>query len=551
MSAIKFRMAARCEAAGRSENEDNFQLSDNLNNNCWGFFGDKEITLGKQGALIVVCDGMGGMNAGEVASEVAVKTIKEQFACENLKTVITSSAAIKKHIEKSIVNADATIKKESKADPQKAGMGSTIVLAWLINDKVYIGWCGDSRAYRYNPIDGLIQLSKDHSYVQELVDAGKLDKELAFDHPHSNIITRSLGDPNNAAKPDVEEFEIRNGDIFMLCSDGLSGVLRDNEIETVIKNNSQTMTECRDALWETSKNVGWNDNVTIGLCQVVDGAAKAVATQSEGTKKTTGKKLIVAFTAVIVILLGIILFLIRDKIFPPKNNDKETVNTLLLKYENSYITDQLTIDWRQNDSVNIINLLNEISDTTYKHRFIKISEKINPQTPEKETIQDDQTGKNNGEIKNVTELKPVETEKPADALNSGNMTINHKIDVSQLKIMFIVTKADYYSWQMADEINNYCEKNLKDYEINKISGSDIVTQNQGRFEKGNETNVKLKPEALNSTIEVFIKNIKKKKGIPFNLENTEQGQGEQPQTPENGDKKTESESENNNNNPQK
>ena len=158
---ILFRMAARCEAAGRPNNEDNYQLDDNLSDNSWGFTADAEVSLGEKGALLVVCDGMGGMNAGEVASDIAVKTIKEWFTTDKLTDAAVAAPC--KYISSAIVAADAAIKAHSKTNPDTEGMGSTIVLAWLLGQKVYVGWCGDSRCYRFNPALGLERLSHDHS----------------------------------------------------------------------------------------------------------------------------------------------------------------------------------------------------------------------------------------------------------------------------------------------------------------------------------------------------------------------------------------------------
>ena len=284
-----FRMAARCEAAGRPNNEDNYQVDENLADDRWGFTADKEIPLGDKGALLVVCDGMGGMNAGEVASAIAVETIKKWFEKEKLTDrILESSASIQSYIVDAIQAADAAIKAEGKANPEHEGMGSTIVLAWLLGRKVYVGWCGDSRAYRYNPQTGLQRLSHDHSYVQELVDAGKLTEELAFDHPNNNIITRSLGDPRGKAEPDTKEYDLCNEDIIMLCSDGLCGCLRDKEIEDVIKQHQTSMQECRDALWEADEAAGWHDNVTIALAQVISGGF--IATESSSAQSISNSK---------------------------------------------------------------------------------------------------------------------------------------------------------------------------------------------------------------------------------------------------------------------
>ena len=270
---ILFRMAARCEAAGRPNNEDNYQLDADLSDTIWGFTADEEVSLGDKGSLLVVCDGMGGMNAGEVASDIAVKTIKEWFTTDKLTDAVVAAPC--KYISSAIVAADAAIKAHSKTNPDTEGMGSTIVLAWLLGQKVYVGWCGDSRCYRFNPALGLERLSHDHSYVQELVDAGKLTEELAFDHPNNNIITRSLGDPRGVAQPDTKEFDLYDQDIILLCSDGLCGTLRDNEIAEVIQAHQTSMQECRDALWAADEAAGWTDNVTIGLAQILSGCDNA------------------------------------------------------------------------------------------------------------------------------------------------------------------------------------------------------------------------------------------------------------------------------------
>lgn len=268
---LKIRLAARCEAAGRPENEDNFQVAEDLSVSNTGFTTDKIFPLGAKGTLLLVCDGMGGMNAGEVASAVGVETIKNLFASQYLtEDVLASDENICAYMKRAIVKADSRIKEEASKDAEKKGMGSTAVMAWLLGQKVYVAWCGDSRCYRYNPSIGLEQLSHDHSYVQDLVDTGQLSADLAFDHPNKNIITRSLGDPRGAAKPDAKVYDLHVGDVILLCSDGLSDSLRDNEIEQAISRSLDSMEVCKDALWKDSKHAGWHDNVTIVLAQVVD-----------------------------------------------------------------------------------------------------------------------------------------------------------------------------------------------------------------------------------------------------------------------------------------
>ena len=332
---ILFRMAARCEAAGRPNNEDNYQLDDNLSDNSWGFTADAEVSLGEKGALLVVCDGMGGMNAGEVASDIAVKTIKEWFTTDKLTDA--AIAAPCKYISSAIVAADAAIKAHSKTNPDTEGMGSTIVLAWLLGQKVYVGWCGDSRCYRFNPALGLERLSHDHSYVQELVDAGKLTEELAFDHPNNNIITRSLGDPRGAAQPDCKEFDLYNQDIILLCSDGLCGTLRDNEIAELIKQHQTSMQECRDALWDADEAAGWTDNTTIALAQIISGgkdATTANKTTTASTDISTSKaKLIAANKRLKLILSGVVFIILLCAIVATAYKYKAQITSLFDKEE--------------------------------------------------------------------------------------------------------------------------------------------------------------------------------------------------------------------------
>lgn len=256
----------RCEAAGREYNEDNGKI----------------LQLGEnRGVLLVVCDGMGGMKAGEVASALAVATIEEWFDSKRLTPQAISDPL--NYLKLSIVGADANIKNYSKMHPETEGMGSTVVLTWLLGEKAYVAWCGDSRAYRYNSQLGLERLSHDHSLVQSWVDAGQITEEQAFEHPQSNIITRSLGDPKGEAMPDAAEYAIYNNDIFLLCSDGLCGTLRDKEIEGILSENKD-LSQCCEQLWQADKAAGWHDNVTTAMAQVVLGGGVLSIAKQEDTE---------------------------------------------------------------------------------------------------------------------------------------------------------------------------------------------------------------------------------------------------------------------------
>ena len=282
MSRIIFNASAKCDKAGRQQNQDNYwvcpnlsfdnQENDNLINN------DSEIILSDNGALFIVADGMGGMNAGEKASELVVTSIKKRF--KSIPTsVLVSDESILRFISDSIIYADERIKEYAKGNRDAEGLGSTIVLLWLYNDKAYCGWCGDSRIYRYNPNNNLIRLSHDHSYVQSLVDEGKITDEEAFEHPDSNIITRSLGDSGEKAKPETKVYDIFERDVFLLCSDGLCGLLQDKQIEEIVSIHCSSSKEALQALWKAGEDARWNDNATIELVAIESGGkiAKGIA----------------------------------------------------------------------------------------------------------------------------------------------------------------------------------------------------------------------------------------------------------------------------------
>ncbi len=229
MSEISIKLAAGTNVGlVRKNNEDNFVVNRDLCQSEWIIPQSIEpISLGRYGSILVVADGMGGTNAGEVASAIAIETVQNAFTPENLgdivtqEGIVTSEEAVEEFLSRTVKTADLNIVNASKEDSSTQGMGTTIVIAWILNDKAYISWCGDSRCYVFNGNSGFCRLSKDHSYVQDLVDQGKLDPENAFDHPYSNIITRCLGDPTNRSNPDFRSYNLKDGDTLLLCSDGV------------------------------------------------------------------------------------------------------------------------------------------------------------------------------------------------------------------------------------------------------------------------------------------------------------------------------------------
>lgn len=303
MKLTQFRLTAYTDPAGKWDdaapkrgNEDDLFVDADLTNDVQGeFFTDRVETLGDLGALMVVADGMGGTNAGEVASAIAIQTVKSFFQRERLSADVVKSAETRaRYMERLVVAADSAIKSEAKRNPDCEGMGSTIVLVWLYGGEATATWCGDSRAYLYRTEQGLRQITKDHSYVQELVDKGLITEEIAFDHPMNNIITRSLGDPGKQAQPESRTVPVYKGDILMVCSDGLCGVLRDRKsydmqgnqypgfnMEDLIRENRASMQGLREVLWAAAESSDWYDNVTVILCELLEGESPTVAPQPQ------------------------------------------------------------------------------------------------------------------------------------------------------------------------------------------------------------------------------------------------------------------------------
>lgn len=274
MARISFNVAAKCDKAGRSQNQDNYWLCPDLskiNDSYEDVIGkDKDVVLSEKGALLVVADGMGGMNAGEKASELVIKGIQNGFS--NIPdSILGNDEQMLSFIRSVIVESDKSVKEYAKLHHEAEGLGSTIVLLWLWGEKAYCGWCGDSRIYRYNPNNELVRLSHDHSYVQELVDNRKIEPEEAFDHPDGNIVTRALGDNGEKADPELMIYEICERDVFLLCSDGLCGLLQDKQIEEIISLNCSSTKDALTALWQAGDSTGWSDNATIELLCVVGG----------------------------------------------------------------------------------------------------------------------------------------------------------------------------------------------------------------------------------------------------------------------------------------
>lgn len=267
---MKIKIAAITDTGKeRTNNEDAFIICPDLSQQDWAHNNTHSYILsGKYGSLLVVADGMGGACAGEVASAIATKTIRSSFSKINIEKFLNSND-IDGLILYSIKNADEAINKKIWDDPDTSGMGTTIVVCWIIDNVAHIGWCGDSRCYVYNPLSGIKQLTKDHSYVQELVDKGEISEKEALTHPDNNVITRGLGDMDSQSTPEITSYSLSINDIILLCSDGLCGYCTNRAIERVLEKSGIDLMKCRDELMKLALDAGGYDNICIALASII------------------------------------------------------------------------------------------------------------------------------------------------------------------------------------------------------------------------------------------------------------------------------------------
>lgn len=219
-------------------------------------------SIGNMPNLFIVADGMGGHNAGDYASKCTTETVVNEIcnSFEKNPTII---------IKKAIDVANKKIRDDAAENENLFGMGTTLVIATVIGRYLQVANIGDSRLYLLNK-NGLRQITEDHSLVEEMIRMGGLNKEAARRHPDKNIITRAIG-----AKDDIEaDFfteELEVGDIVLMCSDGLTNMLEDNEIEEILLNpEKEELIQKGDALIKAANENGGKDNIAVILVKLVE-----------------------------------------------------------------------------------------------------------------------------------------------------------------------------------------------------------------------------------------------------------------------------------------
>ena len=211
-----------------------------------------DLPVGKLPNLFIVEDGMGGHKAGEFASRFTVEVVKDELA----KSTEEGPEAM---IRQAITSANQRLLETAKQDSKLEGMGTTLVVATVIERTLYFANVGDSRLYLLN--NDIKQVSKDHSLVQEMVRLGGIKQEDAKNHPDKNIITRAIG-AKEQVEVDFYEYRLKKGDIVLMCTDGLSNMVEDTEILHIVK-GSRDIVEAVEGLINKANENGGKDNIGI------------------------------------------------------------------------------------------------------------------------------------------------------------------------------------------------------------------------------------------------------------------------------------------------
>ncbi len=215
-----------------------------------------ETAVGNLPNLFIVADGMGGHNAGDYASKYTTQIIVDEI------TRSTETNPIK-IIRGAIEVANREIREKSTEGEAFKGMGTTVVVATIIDRYLYVANVGDSRLYVLD--EDINQITRDHSLVEEMVRMGEIDREAARNHPDKNIITRAVGAADEV-KIDFFDMKLKPGDIILMCTDGLTNMIEDEEIRMIL-NGQRDLVETAEELIRTANNNGGRDNIAVVLVE--------------------------------------------------------------------------------------------------------------------------------------------------------------------------------------------------------------------------------------------------------------------------------------------
>jgi PPM family protein phosphatase len=267
----------------RRGNEDNFLVLDLTTEQTWsgadGATPPAKLTrfsLGGRGLVLVVSDGMGGALAGDVASRMAVDSVREMLLGTEGEEACDPQLDLVECLKNATHYANLAIHQKSQEDSRCAGMGATFTGAAIRGENLDLVQVGDSRGYVIRK-DHIRLATKDQSLVQQLVDVGQISESEAETHMFRNVILQALGAQSEVA-PVTGRIHLRQGDVLVLCSDGLSGKLRAEDIQQLVVNNQDDLSQACDALIEEANNRGGEDNITVVLARFRGDDLEAPAT---------------------------------------------------------------------------------------------------------------------------------------------------------------------------------------------------------------------------------------------------------------------------------
>ena len=262
---LRLKLFARTDVGQiREHNEDNFLVADLTRRSRGLLEANRAATLGQHGSLFAVCDGMGGAAAGEIASQLAVDIIYERMVDQLDDSAPVPRDELARRLVRAVESAGLRIFQEAKLDRTRRGMGTTVTAAALIDDHLFLAQVGDSRGYILRE-GNLVQVTRDQSLVNQLIEAGQLTEEEAETFEHNNIILQALG-TSDTVQVDLTFVELRRGDVLLLCSDGLSGMVRFDEIKETLKTVGDPLEACK-TLTERANQAGGHDNITVIVVQ--------------------------------------------------------------------------------------------------------------------------------------------------------------------------------------------------------------------------------------------------------------------------------------------
>jgi len=226
---------------------------------------EDSIAYDAEAGFAILADGMGGYNAGEVASGIAVTVLAEKLKSASLTGVYDQDS--NKLIKTATEEANAAIYRMAQSQPQCSGMGTTLVFALFHANRITVAHVGDSRLYRYRH-ERLEQITYDHSLLQEQINLGLVSRENARLSPNKNLVTRALG-IESVVDAEIQEHEVLPGDVYLLCSDGLNDMVDDEEIRLTLNLPELTLELAAQRLVQIANDNGGRDNISVILVRIL------------------------------------------------------------------------------------------------------------------------------------------------------------------------------------------------------------------------------------------------------------------------------------------